>query len=122
MTDVPAHDELAERLFRAFEANDTDAIAACFEPDGVLAQNANPPAPITDALPALATLHERIGWHKYVNVRRATFSNGFVEEHGVESVLPDGTPLSIPAVCVVAWLGPSGRVADFREYTDMSNR
>jgi len=122
MTDVPAHDELAERLMRAFEANDTDAIAACFEPDGVLAQNANPPAPITDALPALATLHERIGWHKYVNVRRATFSDGFVEEHGVETVLPDGSSLSIPAVCVVARVGPNGLVADLHEYTDMSNR
>ena len=122
MTDVPAHDELAERLMRAFEANDTDAIAACFEPDGTLAQNANPPAPITDALPALATLHERIGWHKYVNVRRATFSNGFVEEHGVETVLPDGSSLSIPAVCVVAYVGPNGLVADFHEYQDMSNR
>jgi len=122
MTDVPAHDELAERLFRAFEANDVATIAACFEPDGVLAQNANPPGPITDALPALAKLHERIGWHKYVNVKRATFSDGFVEEHGVESVLPDGTPLTIPAVCVVARVGPSGLVADFHEYTDMSNR
>jgi hypothetical protein len=122
MTDVPAHDELAERLFRAFEANDVDAIAACFEPDGVLAQNANPPGLITDALPALATLHERIGWHRYVNVKRATFSDGFVEEHGVESVLPDGTSLTIPAVCVVARIGPTGRVADFHEYTDMSGR
>jgi hypothetical protein len=122
MTDVPAHDELAERLMRAFEANDTDAIAACFEPDGVLGQNANPAAPITEALPALATLHERIGWHKYVNVRRATFSDGFVEEHDVETVLPDGSSLSIPAVCVVARVGPNGLVAEFREYSDMSNR
>ena len=122
MTDVPAHDELAERLFRAFERNDVDTIAACFERDGVLAQNGNPPGRIVDLLPALATLHERIGWHKYVAVKRATFSDGFVEEHGVESVLPDGTPLSIPAVCVVARTGPTGLVADFHEYTDMSGR
>ena len=121
MTDVPAHDELAERLFRAFEANDVDTIGACFAADATLAQNGNPPVLVRDILSTFATLHERIGWHKYVNVKRATFSDGFVEEHGVETVLPDGTPFSRAAVCVVARIGPDGLVTEFNEYLDKTN-
>jgi len=112
---------LAERLFRAFEDNDTDTIAACCDPDARFFQNGNGPSILRDILPGFATLSERIGHHKYSEVRRETFDGGFVEEHRVTSTMPDGTPMDA-MVCVVGRLSPAGKLAQLDEYVDHSGR
>ena len=114
-------DDVAERLFRAFEANDADTIAAVCEPDAQFRQNAGPVAKMVDIVPGLARLHERIGYHKYVDVQRAIFPDGFVEEHRAVSTLPDGSPMDILA-CVVGRVGPSGKLVELHEYLDTAQR
>lgn len=47
-----------------------------------------------------------------------TTTVGFVEEHSVRGLLPDGSKLDM-AVCVVADVR-DGRVCDLREYLDVS--
>ena len=120
-TATDAIDTLAERLFRAFEANDADTIATLCEPDAQFSQNGNSPTAIADLLPSFASLSERIGHHTYTDVRRAVFDGGFVEEHRAVSTLPNGSPMSIWA-CVVGRVGPSGKLAELHEYLDTAQR
>ena len=112
---------VAETLFRAFERNDTDAILRCCEPDARFFQNGKGGATVTELLPGFATMSERIGHHRYSEVRREVFDGGFVEEHRVTSTLPDGSPMDA-VVCVVGRVGPSGRLVRLDEYADLGRR
>jgi hypothetical protein len=114
-------DDVAERLFRAFEANDADTVAELCDPDAQFRQNAGPVVRMFDIIPGFAKLHERIGYHKYVDVQRAVFADGFVEEHRAVSTLPDGSPMDILA-CVVGRVGPSGKLVELHEYLDTAQR
>jgi len=116
-----AIDDVAERLFRAFEANDADTIATLCEPDAEFRQNAGPVVKMADIIPGFAKLHERIGHHRYVDVRRDVFADGFVEEHRAVSTLPDGSPMDILA-CVVGRVAPSGKLVELHEYLDTAQR
>lgn len=55
---------------------------------------------------------------RYEDSRRSETVTGFVEEHSVRGLLPDGSKLDM-AVCVVADVR-DGRVCDLREYLDVS--
>lgn len=116
MTDSAMHN-LADRLFRAFEANDPDAIAACCNPDAEFFKNGTRSGVLADMLPGFASLRTRIGDHRYTEVRRGIFADGFVEEHRVVSTLPDGSPLDVVA-CVVARTDDSGLITHLAEYVD----
>lgn len=116
MTDPAMHD-LADRLFRALEANDADTIAACCSPDAEFFKNGARSGSLADMLPAFATLRSRVGDHRYTDVRREVFAGGFVEEHRVVSTLPDGSPLDVVA-CVIGRTDDSGRIAVLAEYVD----
>jgi hypothetical protein len=116
-----AIDDVAERLFRAFEANDADTVAALCDPEATFRQNAGPVVKMAVIIPGFAQLHERIGYHKYVDVQRAIFPDGFVEEHRAVSTLPDGSPMDILA-CVVGRVGPSGKLVELHEYLDTAQR
>ena len=114
-------DELAEKLFRAFERNDTDAILECCEPDARFTQNGRGGSTVAELVPSFATMSERIGHHRYSEVRREVFDGGFVEEHRVTSTLPDGSPMDA-VVCVVGRVGPSGKLVELAEYADLGRR
>ncbi|MFV0309434.1 MAG: nuclear transport factor 2 family protein [Desertimonas sp.] len=115
MTDAAAIDGLAERLFRAFEANDAATIGDCCDPAAVFSKNGVSSGPLAELLPKLGRLRERFGDHRYVDVRRSIFDGGFVEEHRVMSTLPSGEPLDVVA-CVVGRVNGAGRVIELAEY------
>ena len=108
---------LADRLFRAFEANDASTVRACCEDDAVFSRNGERSGLARDLMASFETLHERIGRHRYTDVRRELFAGGFVEEHRVETVLPSGEPFTIVA-CVIGRVGRSGRIVELAEYAD----
>jgi ketosteroid isomerase-like protein len=110
-------DALADALFGAFEANDPDAIAACCAPDARFSQNGSRPVALSTLLPSFATTRDRIGDHRYTEVRRGLFGDGLVEEHTVETVLPDGRPVRLRA-CVVLRVDDAGLVTELHEYLD----
>ena len=110
-------DALADALFAAFEANDPAAIEGCCAPGAQFSQNGSRPVEVAALLPTFATMRDRIGQHRYTEVRRGLFDDGFVEEHTVETVLPDGTPAKLRA-CVVVRVDGSGRVTELAEYLD----
>jgi hypothetical protein len=108
-------DHLAATLFRAFEDNDADTFARCCAPDAAFSRNGVPTGTRDEVLPHVATLRSRIGRHRYSEVRRETFSDGFVEEHRVDAVRPDGTAVTVYA-CVVARIDGAGLVRELAEY------
>ena len=119
MTDSAMHD-LADRLFRALEANDTDAVAACCSPDAEFFKNGTRSGSLADMLPGFASLRSRVGDHRYTDVRREVFAGGFVEEHRVISTLPDGSPLDVVA-CVIGRTDDAGRIVELTEYVDTAS-
>jgi SnoaL-like domain len=114
-------DTLAERLFRALEDNDAATIESLCEPEARFSQNRNDPRMIAELLPGFAKLSERIGHHKYTEVRREVFDGGFVEEHRAVSTMPNGAPMAIWA-CVVGRVGASGKLVELHEYVDNAQR
>lgn len=108
-------DELAERLFHAFEDNDADAVAACCAADATFSKNGVPTGSLQQVLPYFATIRDRIGQHRYSEVRRHTFANGFVEEHRVDARPPGGDAITVYA-CVVGRVNDDGLLIDLAEY------
>jgi ketosteroid isomerase-like protein len=113
--------ETADRLFDALERNDAAAVEACCAPGAVFWANGRRQGTVEDMAVALSSLQERIGWHRYLDVRRSVFEGGFVEEHLVESHPPGSGPERRMA-CVVASLDEEGRVTELREYVPASRR
>jgi ketosteroid isomerase-like protein len=112
---------LAERLFQAFMDNDPDTIRSCCAPDATFWKNGTRSGTVDEMLPGFANLRARVGNHRYTEVRRSAFTDGFVEEHRVVSTLPDGSPLDVVA-CVVGSVGPDGLITELREYVDTTPR
>jgi ketosteroid isomerase-like protein len=118
-TDQQSLHDLADALFAAFEANDAATIERLCAPDARFSQNGSRPVAVSALLPTFASMRDRIGQHRYSEVRRGVFADGLVEEHTVETVLPDGTPVRLRA-CVVVRVDGSGRVVELSEYLDPS--
>jgi hypothetical protein len=97
--------------------NDADVISACCTAGATFWKNGTRSGTVDDMLPGFANLRARVGDHRYTEVRRSVFADGFVEEHRVVSTLPDGTPLDVVA-CVVGSLSPDGLICELREYVD----
>jgi ketosteroid isomerase-like protein len=110
-------EDLAERLFAAFEANDSVTLESCCHPAARFWKNGVESGTLPELLPTWATLSTRIGHHRYTEVRRSIFDGGFVEEHRVLSTMPDGTALDVVA-CVVATVDSHGQITELREYVN----
>ena len=109
---------LADRLFAAIEANDTDALRAdVYAPDVVVwHNNDNHEQRIDENLRVLRWLHRNVTGKRYEEVRRQPTPTGFVEQHVLRGTAPDGTELSVFACLVVTVAGD--RISRIDEYLD----
>jgi ketosteroid isomerase-like protein len=107
---------IAEALFAALANRDDDAVRALCTTDLQVRQNNDPPMDLETVLQFNRAVHRVVKDFRYREPRRSATATGFVEEHKVVGVLPDGSNLDL-AVCVVADL-EDGRVSDLREYLD----
>ncbi len=108
--------EICKALFAAFEAGDETRVRELLAPDVRVQQNNNPPMDLDTLLGFARAVLAVVSDFRYEDAVRSATATGFVEEHRVRGVLPDGSPLDL-AVCVVADLR-DGRVVDLREYLD----
>ena len=108
--------EICEALFQAFASGDEDRIRALCAPDMRACQNGNPPMDLDALLHFSRTVREVVRDFRYEDAKRSATATGFVEEHSVRGVLPDGGDLDL-TVCVVADVR-DGRVCELREYLD----
>lgn len=109
---------LCETLFDAFARGDEERIRTLCRADMQARQNNNPPMDLDSLLGFSRAVLGVVGDFRYEDARRSGTATGFVEEHSVRGVLPDGSELDV-AVCVVADVR-DGKVCDLREYLDMS--
>lgn len=108
--------DLANRLFAAFEAGDTETMRSVCAEDMVACQNRGPSMDLESQLRFCGLMHAALPDFHYEDVRRQETETGFVSEHTVYGTLPDGTVIRIPA-CVVGDVS-EGRIIRTVEYMD----
>jgi len=107
---------IADRLFRAFEQQDTDTVRELCAPEARFWSSATKRESTLDELVAsLPHVRKAIGDYRYEEVRRLIAPDGFVEQHAVRSTRPDGRPLDIE-VCVVVRVDEDRRIDRLDEY------
>jgi len=108
--------ELCEELFEALAAGDDERVRALCTPDMKAKQNGNPPMDLDSLLKFTQAVLRVVHDFRYEDAVRSETANGFVEEHSVRGVLPDGSDLDL-AACVVADVR-DGKICGLREYLD----
>jgi len=111
----PGHTQAFNRY--SYVNNDPLSAALCTS-DLQARQNNNPPMDLDTLLDFSRAMLRVVRDFRYEDTRRSNTATGFVEEHRVRGVLPDGSKLDL-AVCVVADVR-DGKVCDLREYLDVS--
>ncbi len=109
--------DLAKRFFDAVEAGDVGALQSIYAPDGVVWHNTDLiETSIEENLATLRGFVKHISERRYEDRRVAVFPGGFVQQHVLHGVRPDGKAVSLPAciVCAVA----NGRITRLDEYFD----
>lgn len=119
MTDVM---NLADRFFKAIEAGDVAAVRSCFAPDAVIWHNYDGLAAhekgdsVEDTLKVLEGVPRRIQGARYDVSQRELTETGFVQQHVLKGLMPNGEPIELIA-CVVCRV-ENGLIARLDEYFD----
>src|SRR3954451_15500996 len=93
---------LADRMFRAIEDGDLDALRACYDPGIVVwANNDSREKDLDRSIRVLEWLIGLLSDRHYDVKRREPIAGGFLQEHVLDGVAPDGTRIAMPA-CIVA--------------------
>ncbi len=94
--------DLAERLFRAIEAGDVDAVRELYSSDAVIWHNFDGVEQnVDDNLRVLGWMTSTFKVRSYDEVRRTVYEGGFVQQHVLRLTKADGTVVELPA-CIVA--------------------
>jgi uncharacterized protein len=111
---------VAERLFTAIQSGDIDTVDALYAPDAQVWHN------IWHGRRAAQTREENLGvlrWVvenlkdlRYDDIRRSATDTGFVQQHLLRAVRPDGEPIEVPA-CIVGTCS-DGQIIRIDEYVD----
>ncbi len=121
-SDDPAGTEvldLADRMFRAIEQADLDALRSIYADDFVAWSNFDDGTKDVDAtLSVLGWLCHKLGDRRYDVRRRVLIDGGFLQQHVLRGTAPDGSAVAMPA-CVIATV-TDGRVVRVDEYLDPS--
>ena len=107
---------VAEALFGALARKDDKAVRDLCSPNLRVRQNNGKPMDLETLLSFSAAVHRVVREFCYANPVRSATATGFVEEHALQGVLPDGKRIDL-AICVIADL-VDGKVVEVREYFD----
>jgi ketosteroid isomerase-like protein len=109
--------DLAERLFAAIAAGDVDGVRAIYAPGCVVWHNHDAvEQPAEDNLRTLAWVTRNIRDLRYEEIRRQATETGFVQQHVLRGIAPNGKALEVPA-CVVGTVA-DGKITRLDEYLD----
>ena len=116
MTDDETLD-LADRMFRAIEQGDLDALRDCYDPGIVVWANMDQrETDLDQSMRLLGWLCAKLGDRRYDVSRRDLIPGGFLQEHVLRGTAPDGTAIAMPA-CIIATVA-DGRITRIHEYLD----
>jgi ketosteroid isomerase-like protein len=111
---------LAARFFDAVAAGDIDTVRAIYAPDALIWHNYDGKTQDAETnLRTLAVVARVIRGLRYEDVRRTVTSSGFVQQHVLRGIAPNGAELNVPAciVCTVV----EGRITRLDEYFDSAH-
>jgi ketosteroid isomerase-like protein len=112
--------DLCERLFAAISAGDIEAVRAIYADDAVIWHNNDAIEQTPDQnLRVLRWVTRNVKDLRYEEIRRHETADGFVQQHVLRGIAPNGTALEIPAciVCIVK----AGRITRLEEYLDSAH-
>lgn len=116
-TDGAAVLALADRMFRAIETGDLDALRAVYADDVVVWTNFDDTEqPLDRALSIVGWLCSKLGDRRYDVTRRELIDGGFLQQHVLRGTAPDGTAVAMPA-CIIGTVA-GGRITRVEEYLD----
>ena len=108
---------LADRLFRAIEGGDLDAVRRVYDPSIVVWANFDDrEQDLERSLRVLGWLCSKLADRRYEVKRRDAIPGGFLQEHVLHGTAPDGSTVAMPA-CIVARVA-DGRITRMHEYLD----
>jgi ketosteroid isomerase-like protein len=114
---MPSNLELCDQLFSAIMRGDVEAIRGIYAEDAVIWHNDDKTEQTPDEnLRVLRWVTRNITDLRYEEMRRHETPTGFIQQHVLRGIAPNGAPLDIPAciVCTVV----DGRVTRLEEYLD----
>ena len=117
-SDLDAETEaLAARFIACIEAGDVEGVRACFAPDATVWHNNDGlTVTATKVLRILAWLARNFTELRYDVTRRSATADGYVQQHVLRGMAPDGSELALAACLVVRLEG--GRITHLDEYLD----
>jgi uncharacterized protein len=108
---------LADRFVRAIEDADEAAIKDIYAPDARIWHNFdNKEQTVEENLRVLRWMTRTLANRHYRVLRREAFPGGFVQQHVLEGVLPDGQRFEL-AACLVCSV-KNGQITRLDEYLD----
>jgi ketosteroid isomerase-like protein len=109
--------QLAERLMAAITAADIEAVRDIYAPDAVIWHNNDGiEQSVDDNLRVLRWVVSNIRNLRYEDIRRQRTDGGFVQQHVVRGIAPNGRDLDIRA-CLICSVS-KGRITRLEEYLD----
>lgn len=112
--------EICERLFAAIMRADIEAVRALYAPDAVIWHNNDGLAQAPEEnLRTLAWVTKNIKDLRYEEMRRHDTGSGFVQQHVLRGIAPNGKPLDLPA-CIVCEV-KDGKITRLDEYLDSAH-
>lgn len=117
---MPTNLELCERLFAAIMSGDIDAVRSIYAPDAVIWHNNDQVEESPDRnLRTLKWVSTNIKNISYDDMKRQETATGFVQQHILRGIAPNGTALEIPA-CIICEV-KDGKIVRLEEYLDSAH-
>ena len=110
---------LADRMFRSIEDGDLETLRSCYHDDIVVWGNfSGEELGLDRSIEILQWLCRKLDQRRYDVTRREVIRDGFLQQHVLRGVAPDGTEIAMPACLVVTVRGD--RISHIDEYLDPS--
>lgn len=114
---MPSNLDLCDRLFSAIMRGDIEAVRGLYAPDAVIWHNDDKTAQAPEQnLRVLGWVTRNVKDLRYEEIRRHETPAGFVQQHVLRGIAPNGTPIEVPA-CIVCEVR-DGRITRLDEYLD----
>jgi ketosteroid isomerase-like protein len=121
MTNENEMNALAERMKRAYEQDDIDAVVACYTPDARIWHNIDGvEQTVQDQVGAMRWLNEKLKNLRQEILTRDFFDGGYVQQYVVHGTLVDGGGTFRMPLCMRV-IVRDGRVARLDEYLDSAH-
>jgi ketosteroid isomerase-like protein len=114
---APETEALADRFVRSIEAGDVAGVGSCFGDGAVVWHNDDGiTVPARKVLRVLGWLAAHVSDLRYDVSRRLTVTDGYVQQHVLRGIAPDGSELAL-AACLIVRV-EDGHITRIDEYLD----